>query len=97
MIYWYANFPTSPLEINFNENQLKEDQRYICKRIDEIHQLNKNSFTMTDNKRRCKFCAYRSFCNRGEVAGLFEDIEGFEDQELDGFRLDFEQIAEIEY
>jgi CRISPR/Cas system-associated exonuclease Cas4 (RecB family) len=97
MIYWYANFPTSPLEINFNENQLKEDQRYICKLIDEIHQLNKNSFTMTDNKRRCKFCAYRSFCNRGEVAGLFEDIEGFEDQELDGFRLDFEQIAEIEY
>jgi CRISPR/Cas system-associated exonuclease Cas4 (RecB family) len=97
MIYWYANYPTSPLEINFNKNQLKEDQRHICKLIEEIIQLTKQSFPMTENKKRCNFCSYRSFCNRGEKAGSFEDIEVFENQELDDFRLDFEQIAEIEY
>jgi hypothetical protein len=97
MIYWYANFPTSPLVINFNRNQLEEDQRYICKLVGKIHQLTEISFPMTENKKRCKFCTYRSFCNRGAKAGSLEDFEGFEYQELDDFRLDFEQIAEIEY
>ena len=97
MIYWYSNFPTSPLEINFNENQLKEDQQYICKLVDEIHQLTDFSFTMTNDKRRCKYCAYRSFCDRGGKAGSFDDIEGFENQDSDNFSLDLEQIAEIEY
>jgi CRISPR/Cas system-associated exonuclease Cas4 (RecB family) len=97
MIYWYANFPTSPLEINFNENYLKEDQRYIIKIVKEINQLTDYSFPMTDNINRCKFCTYRSFCNRGTKAGSFEEIDDFDNQKLDDFSLDFEQIAEIEF
>ena len=97
MIYWYANFPTSPLEMNFNENHLKEDQRYIFQLVKEIQQLTDNSFPMTENINRCKFCTYRSLCNRGTKAGSFEEIEDFENQELNDFSLDFEQIAEIEY
>ena len=45
MVYWYANFPTAPIKINFSENQLKKDQRYINNLIEEIHMLEESSCT----------------------------------------------------
>lgn len=97
MVYWYSNFPTSPLIIDFSENQLEEDQRYIINLIEEIHLLEESPTHMTNNVKRCRFCTYRSLCNRGIKAGPFDEIENDEGQDLEGFGLDFEQIAEIEY
>jgi hypothetical protein len=97
MVYWYANFPTSPLQFLFSENQLREDQRYINNLIEEIQILDASTAKMTNNVKHCRFCVYRSLCNRGTKAGIFDDMDNEEDQDLGDFGLDFEQIAEIEY
>ena len=97
MIYWYANFPTSPLEIAFSENQLNKDQRYIHQLVDEISHLRETAYLMTDKIKRCQFCIYRSLCNRGGKAGSFDDIDNYEEQEHLELDLDFEQITEIEF
>jgi len=97
MVYWYANFPTSPLSIHFNDLQYYEDQKYISSLLDEIRLLDGSPSEMTNDIKRCRFCIYRSLCNRGTKAGPLEEIDNTEDQDLGDFDLDFEQITEIEY
>ena len=50
------------------------------------------------DEKRCRFCRYRSLCQRGARAGDFrEELEDW-DVELDeDILLDYEQVAEIEY
>jgi hypothetical protein len=52
---------------------------------------------LTPDEGHCRFCVYRSLCERGTAAGSLDDVDyrDFETEiEVD---LDFEQIAEIEY
>jgi hypothetical protein len=60
------------------------------------------AFPMTEDTRRCNYCPYRSFCDRGVGAADFteteEDLTQLETP-LEGtdFDIDFEQIAEIAF
>jgi len=53
-------------------------------------------FPLTSDLKMCRFCNYRSLCNRGEAAGEFEE-ESLDEAGNSGFELDFEQIAEIAF
>ena len=44
-----------------------------------------------------RYCSYRSYCNRGERAGLMDEAEAEMDAAAAEFNIDFEQIAEIEF
>ena len=56
------------------------------------------AFPLTDEVRRCRFCSYRSLCDRGGAGRLEDfDIDEYEDEEEETFALDFDQIAEIEF
>ena len=48
----------------------------------------------TDDEKKCAYCPYRSFCNRGEKAGISEDLDEDASAETE---ISLEQIAEIEY
>ncbi len=97
MVYWYANFPASPLDIHFSDIQYHADQNYINGLIEEISQLDDSPSEMTNEIKRCRFCVYRSLCNRGTKAGPFDEFNNTQDQDLGDFDLDFEQISEISY
>jgi hypothetical protein len=52
----------------------------------------------------CKFCLYRSLCERGLVPGILGESDGFEQSFIvedvsgpDDLDLDFDQIVEIEF
>ncbi len=58
------------------------------------------AFPMTEDARRCNYCPYRSFCDRGVGAANFtETEEELAQPETPGtdFDIDFEQIAEIAF
>ena len=57
------------------------------------------SFPLTDDERRCRFCSYRSLCDRGGAGRLEDfDLDEYEDEdEAEAIMLDFDQIAEIEF
>ena len=97
MIYWYANFPTLPLRFPYSDAQVEEDRAYLTNLIEEIANLGESPALMTSNEKRCRFCVYRSLCDRGISAGPFDELD--EDSSPDDFDLDldFEQIAEIEF
>jgi hypothetical protein len=101
MIYWFAEFPGQPEYFVYGEKQHIENQRFLASLAEQILRLEESgqSFPLTPVESRCRFCVYRSLCDRGEAAGNlmeapFEAAEPEFDQNLD---LDFEQIGEIVY
>jgi CRISPR/Cas system-associated exonuclease Cas4 (RecB family) len=93
MIYWYADFPSEPARFPYHAAQYKRDREALTGLIHEIE--HHQHFPMTEDEKKCSYCPYRSYCNRGEKAGTLEDA-GLEGPSPD-FDLNFEQIAEIEF
>jgi hypothetical protein len=97
MVYWFANFPAAPLKFPYSEQQYNADQDYIRSLMNEIKALDETPAPLTENQKRCRFCVYRSLCNRGVEAGPLAEFKNEEEPDLFDFELDFEQIAEIEF
>ncbi len=94
MVYWFANYPDDPARFAYTSAQFKRDWSAISRIVEEI--AASGSFPMTEDDSRCRFCPYRSYCDRGVVAGDLGDIEA--EAELDEvFDINFEQIGEIEF
>ena len=98
MVYWFANYPEDPERFSYDTAQYNADGDYLASLIEEIKNLGENDFPLTTQGIRCRYCPYRSLCQRGVKAGLFGEAES-EQEEGDDFEiaLDFEQIAEIEF
>ena len=94
MIYCFVAQQGERVSINYSAEQLRQDEAYLLKLIDTIDGA--EQFPLTDKEARCRFCTYRSLCERGRAGPLdLLDIEDeLEDEDLE---LDFDQIAEIEF
>lgn len=102
MLYWFAVDPEHPETLLYDANAAAADGRYLSSLVETIAHSGDDDFPKTDDARRCRFCPYRSLCNRGIEAGLLteEDAEdvGEPEPEFDWDRgIDFEQIAEIAF
>ena len=96
MIYWFANFPTIALSFHYSAQQFKEDTEYFEKLLVEIGKLDKTPAKKTQNVDFCKFCIYRSLCNRGVEAGLLDE-RIYDEVLVEDIDINFEQITEIEF
>lgn len=93
MVYWFAEFPDQPARFAYNAGQFERDRADLEKIIAEISAA--SDYPKVDEARAdktCRFCAYRSYCARGDVAGDWRDAE-FEAEDLPEIILD--EIAEI--
>ena len=94
MIYWFAEFPNEPAHFPYNATQFKRDWDALEKLADEI--TTASSYPQTDDRQKCSYCPYRSYCDRGIRAGDLADAENeMEAEEL--FDVNFEQIGEIAF
>jgi hypothetical protein len=98
MIYWFAEEPEKPEHFTYSPDLYQQDQKFLAGLVHEIDQREPGNFMLTPDERLCRFCNYRSLCNRGIKPGSRVD---WEDEPEPGseqpFGLDFEQIAEIEF
>lgn len=98
MVYWFASLPGDPERFQYGEERCEQDGAYLNSLIQEIEGLSEEQFGRTADEERCRFCPYRSLCQRGVRAGDFlEAEEDREAEEVGETFLDFDQIAEIEY
>lgn len=99
MIYWFPEYPNAPARLPYNASRYEADQAYLEDLIQRIATVDDDAFYMTDGDMMCRYCPYRSYCDRGTTAGdLDEDLVVLDaDAPLDHLDLDFEQIAEIEF
>ena len=75
MIYWFANFPADPERLTYDAVQYETDQVYLTSLVEKINGLGDGDFSLTTQERRCRYCRYRSLCQRGDRAGLLDDAE----------------------
>lgn len=94
MVYWFADSPDDPARFPYNASQFQRDWEALTRLMDEI--CSASSYPQTDDRQRCAYCAYRSYCERGVQAGDLEGMETETEMEI-LFDLDFEQIAEIAF
>jgi PD-(D/E)XK nuclease superfamily len=95
MVYWYADFPSEPARFPYNTAQYKRDWDALTGIIKEINAL--RTFPLTEDEKKCAYCPFRSYCNRGGKAGALEDAGAEMEASAGEFNLNFEQIAEIEF
>ena len=95
MVYWYADFPSEPARFPYNATQYKRDWDTMTGLINEIG--NHRSFPLTEDDKKCAYCPYRSYCDRGGKAGALDDSDAEMETATAEFNLNFEQIAEIEF
>ena len=93
MVYWFANFPDDPARFPYSAAQYKADEAYLTSLVGQIGDP---PYPRTSDERNCRYCRYRSLCQRGVEAGPLDKMEDELTQDFD-ISLDFEQIAEIEY
>ena len=97
MIYWFSNHPQEPEVFQYNQTQFEQDKSEISALLEEITSLEgEDDFPLTLNLNHCKFCRYRSLCDRGVEAGDLEEMTFF-DEPADEFDIDFNESAPIEY
>lgn len=94
MMYWFADFPNEPARFVYTSAQYKRDWDLLIKLTDEIQAA--SSFQLTDDRTKCLFCTYRSYCERGIGAGDVDQAEAEMEAE-ESFDVNFEQIGEIAF
>jgi len=92
MIYWYSNYPSKPARFPYNTAQHTRDWDALAGLINEIS--NHRHFPLTEDEKKCAYCPYRSYCNRGGKAGTIDEMA---ETEMTSIDINFEQIAEIEF
>jgi CRISPR/Cas system-associated exonuclease Cas4 (RecB family) len=92
MIYWYAEYPGEPARFPYSSSQHKRNWDALTGLINEIG--NHRHFPLTDDDKKCTYCPYRSYCNRGGKAGSTDEMAEAEQTDTE---INFEQIAEIGY
>ncbi len=97
MIYWFAEPGQSPEHLVYSAAQFQRDEQDLRALIAEIRSLKPEAFALTANESNCRFCVYRSLCNRGtEAADLIND-ETYESSDASDLDFDLEQIGEISF
>ncbi len=94
MVYWFADFPNDPARFDYTSAQYKRDWDMLLKLEEEVESA--SSYPQTDDRQKCAFCTYRSYCERGVKAGDWNETET-EMQAEELFDVNFEQIGEIAF
>jgi CRISPR/Cas system-associated exonuclease Cas4 (RecB family) len=92
MVYWFAEYPSEPEVLAYDSAQFSDDEIYLYRLMSEIEARTEAVWPLTPDERKCRFCTYRSLCERGVAAGIAPSHELDIDLEID-----LEEIDEIAY
>lgn len=96
MSYWYAAHDGQTLDFPYSAEQLAKDESDLLQLVDDIDKT--TVFALTDDEHQCRFCTYRSLCDRGVEAGSLDEYDNdYDDSENALIDINFEQIAEIQF
>jgi len=76
MIYWFPEFPNAAVCMDYEDVNHTENSELLTALLDQIEEkITGSQFPMTLDKNLCKFCQFRSLCNRGVHAGSYQKKE----------------------
>ncbi len=92
MIYWQAADPHELIRIPYSTERFQQDQDQLTRLIETIEGEPEDGFFRTAEERNCRFCNYRSFCERGFIPGSQEEFE-----QSAGGDIDLSDVELVEY
>ena len=96
MLYWYADHDGATVRLPYDAAQMQADEANLLRALREID--SRPDFPLTPDERRCRFCVYRSLCNRGIEAGPLAEWDEVDDNvDVSLYTINLDQIAEIEF
>jgi CRISPR/Cas system-associated exonuclease Cas4 (RecB family) len=99
MVYWFAEHPAQPEILPYDAASYTADTAHLTELVAHIDARAAGSekvWPLTPDDRHCRFCTYRSLCDRGILPGRLAEFDV--DQALEGsLGFEFEEIEEIEY
>jgi hypothetical protein len=98
MVYWFPEFPDESEVSNYSTDQYLRTEDLLKGMIEDVSKRKYGDFPLTDDDRKCKYCVYRSLCDRGLTAGDIARIDegnGVDSNKSD--EIDFNEIEEIEF
>lgn len=93
MVYWFANDSQQPVLLTYSRRQHEAHQRYLTALLQEIDGRQDDTWPLTSNTQHCRFCTYRSLCDRGVEAGDWATFDEDREPDLDFGLADVAEIA----
>ena len=75
MIYWFTAAPDAPARFDYSAEQYERHCAFLSSLVAEILAGGEGIWPLTEEKRRCRHCVFRSLCARGGAAGLVDELE----------------------
>jgi RecB family exonuclease len=98
MMYWYPEMPDEPEVFDYSPKLFRRDEQFLSDLIEQVKSTAQSKhFPLVEEPQPCLYCVYRSFCDRGDKAGPFVELEEEPQEVLDVLALDWDQVAEIEF
>ena len=94
MVYWFAQTGET-LEFNTTLDLVEKTDADLRSMIDEI--AARFEFPKTNDERRCRFCVYRSLCERGAQAGNLDELPDDTTEPEETLVIDLADIEEIAF
>ena len=69
MVYWFTAIPDDPERFTYSPALYKKAEKSLLALVKEIDGLKAENFEKTPDEKTCRFCVYRSLCERGTTAG----------------------------
>jgi CRISPR/Cas system-associated exonuclease Cas4 (RecB family) len=88
LTYWFAEAPQHPETFHYETAQHEDNRAYLTQLIAEVIGNKQGVWPLTADTDHCRYCLYRSLCERGERAGYMD--EGELDNEEDEFNFEFD-------
>jgi predicted RecB family nuclease len=95
MIYWFAQADGQTVRFAYDKAQHDSAQAYLLDLVSEVGAHSEPVWPLAADENQCRFCNYRSLCERGARAGFLDDLD--DDFESLEEAIDLEQIAEVEF
>lgn len=88
-VYWQSALPEEPVVLHYDAGQHEQARQRIeaaAAEIEERLEKGEEGFPRTGDIGVCRYCPYRSYCDRGREAGPGVDFESEEEEgEADGW------------
>lgn len=96
-VYWFAEDPLNTEVFPYDAAQHADNLAELSGLIDEIT-TREGDWPLTWDERHCKYCVYRSLCDRGVTAGPLEEMGMALAEEVDiDFDFDRDAVDEIAF
>lgn len=79
MVYWYPVYPDQPHILVYDQGSKDRQKSEIAEMIEQISMNAPEDFPRTDDLKKCLYCQFRSYCNRGEKPGNYDEDSSFEE------------------